>query len=532
MELDAIIVSSYELESFSASWHLRLKIEGKLAFVQTVQNYIRNNGRIVDPIEGHHTNNLQSSAKLNGLVLYSYLRKRGFRVRLMDSFKSQRREFDRFVNEEPKAIILSTTFICNKETLWRLAKDIRASAPNAYIIAGGPLVYSSYLLVQRSFDADYDTESPKNDYLFLGGNNVRDNVDLYIVSPTGLETLVDTLEFLREGKDPKNLPSTAHSCDGKYVFSQLREETICRDDLTPDWQDMPAEVFRSGVVSVEASNGCPFNCAFCNFVKDRKSAYVKPLNRLIHELKVISSMGVKYIRFVDDNFRLGKNDLNEVCKKFIGEGFKFKWISFLRASALRSTDMQLLKKAGCIGVHIGVESADRSVLENMNKKADPEMYRSVIKAALKAGIDCNCFFIVGFPGETDVTFDRTISFIDSIQDDEDEGIFYWSMFPFILAPLSPIYETKNRAKYKLKGYLETWEHETLTSDGAKELILKAYNEIERSTPMYPGDNIDMLLTLPIDKRKEFIRLRHRLSKLHGNALDRQLILETFKNVLG
>jgi radical SAM superfamily enzyme YgiQ (UPF0313 family) len=194
--------------------------------------------------------------------------------------------------------------------------------------------------------------------------------------------------------------------------------------------------------------------------------------------------------------------------------------------------MQLLRKAGCIGVYIGVESADKSVLENMNKKADPEMYRSIIKAALKAGIDCNCFFIVGFPGETDVTFDRTIGFIDGIQDVEDEGIFYWSMFPFILAPLSPIYETKNRTKYKLKGYLETWEHETMTSDGAKELILKAYNEIERSTPMYPGDNIDMLMTLPIDKRKEFIRLRHRLSKLHGNALDPQLCLETFKNVLG
>ena len=511
---------------------MRLKLDDRFALIQTVENYVRNNGRIVDPIEGHRTSNLQASAKLNGLVLYNYLKKRGFRAGLIDSFKSQRRSFDNLARMEPRVIIISTTFICSKEALWQLAKEIRASAPDAYIIAGGPFVYSSYLLLQRSFDTNYDTESPKNDYLFLDEKNERDNIDLYIVSPTGLVTLVDALGLLREGSDPKKLLNTVHRSDGKYVFSRSVEETICWDDLTLDWQDLPAEVFKSGVVSVAASNGCPFNCAFCNFVKDRTSSYIKPLKDLINELRVISSLGVKYIRFVDDNFRLGKNDLNEVCKKFIEEGFTFKWISFIRASTLRSTDMQLLKKAGCIGVHIGVESADKSVLENMHKKADPEMYRSVIKAALKAGIDCNCFFIVGFPGETDETFDRTISFIDGIQDDEDEGIFYWSMFPFILAPLSPIYETKNRAKYKLKGYLETWEHETLTSDGAKELILKAYNEIERSTPMYTGDNIDMLMTLSIDKRKEFIRLRHRLSKLHGNVLDRQLSLEMFKNILG
>jgi radical SAM superfamily enzyme YgiQ (UPF0313 family) len=505
-------------------------LDGRLALIQTVKNYILNNGRVVDPVHGHYTDNIHLSAKLNGLVLYHYLSKRGFRVGLIDSFKNQRREFDKFVSEEPKAIILSTTFICSKETLWRLAEVIRASVQDSYVIAGGPFVYSSYLLLQRSFDTNYDTDRPKNDYLFLDENSAGDNVDLYIVSPTGLVTLEKTLGLLWEGKDPANLPNTAHSRHEKYVFSRLREEPICWCDLTVDWQEMPAEVFRSGVVSVAASNGCPFDCAFCNFVKDGKSAYVKPVEDLIHELRVISSKGVKYIRFVDDNFRLGKNDLNAVCKRFIEEGFTFKWISFIRAGTLRSADMQLLRKAGCVGVYIGVESADKSVLENMNKKTDPEMYRAVIKAALKAGIDCNCFFIVGFPGETEETFDRTIRFIERIQDDEDEGIFYWSMFPFILAPLSPIYEAKNRAKYNLKGYLETWEHKTLTSDGAKKLILKAYNQIERSTPMYPGDNMDMLMTLSKDKRKEFVRLRHRLSKLHGNALNPHLILEMFKNV--
>jgi hypothetical protein len=105
------------------------------------------------------------------------------------------------------------------------------------------------------------------------------------------------------------------------------------------------------------------------------------------------------------------------------------------------------------------------------------------------------------------------------------------MFPFLLAPLSPIYETENKKKYKLKGYMETWEHETMNSDLAKELILKAHTLIERSTPMYHGDNIDMLTTLPVNKRKEFLRLRHRLSKINDSKLDRLQVLEMFNKVL-
>ena len=47
------------------------------------------------------------------------------------------------------------------------------------------------------------------------------------------------------------------------------------------------EFFKSGVVPLQASYGCPYNCAFCNFMKDRRLMGVKPLDDLIEELKTV-----------------------------------------------------------------------------------------------------------------------------------------------------------------------------------------------------------------------------------------------------
>ena len=68
-----------------------------------------------------------------------------------------------------------------------------------------------------------------------------------------------------------------------------------------------------------------------------------------------------------------------------------KWKSFIRASALKTIDMELLKAAGCIELQFGLESADPAILAAMNKKANPELYGEVIERAMRAGINCFVF---------------------------------------------------------------------------------------------------------------------------------------------
>jgi radical SAM superfamily enzyme YgiQ (UPF0313 family) len=249
-------------------------------------------------------------------------------------------------------------------------------------------------------------------------------------------------------------------------------------------------------------------------------------------MKAVAEQGARYVWFVDDNFRLGKSDLEAVCRRFIEEGINQHWMTFIRASTLDNIDPDLLRLAGCIEVQLGLESADPLILKNMNKKASPNLYNRVLKKLLKAGINCSCYFIFGFPGETEKSAQRTRDFIKSYDNAAYDGNLCWSMFSFMLAPLSPIYEHEARHKYGLSGYMHKWKHATMNCDQAREQVLKTFFEIENSGPIYRGDNQDQIRGLKPGVRMEFYAMRHKLSKVAlSGDLGNEKMLQSFKRVL-
>jgi radical SAM superfamily enzyme YgiQ (UPF0313 family) len=206
-----------------------------------------------------------------------------------------------------------------------------------------------------------------------------------------------------------------------------------------------------------------------------------------------------------------------------------RWMTLVRASVLENVDPGLLRRAGCIEVQLGLESADPLVLENMNKKASPEVYEKVLTQLLAAGINCSCYLIFGFPGETDQSVQRTVAFMKKFESPDVEGSIYWSLFPFVVAPLSPIFEPAMRDKYQLGGYLRQWQHATMTSAQAARYVRDAFFAIETSGAIYRDDNLDLLYALPARRRNLFYALRQKLAKavLQGKA-GRAEILDAFK----
>ncbi len=527
--IDAIVISESESTTFSASSPLRLQFNGRTAWIQTIRHILETDDTTANDTTLIDRNNWSYAPKLNGIRLFNYLQSQGHTVALVDSYFTEKERFIKLLARGVRAVVISTTFIYTKKALTQLIRDIRSITPDVFIIVGGPFVYSSYLLLQRSLEPDYDTWSPRDDFLFLSIAEDPE-VDLYIVDRSGEPILSEVLRRLASGGDPFTLSNTCRLVGNQYVFSP--RDFLSPVDMNVNWSSVPDEVFRSGCVNVQASVGCPYKCEFCNFVKEERHAKVKSLTDLISELRVISTKGVKYVRFVDDNFRLGKHDLDQVCKDFIDNDLGIKWMSFLRASAIAQCDPELLRQAGCVEVNIGIESADPLVLQNMNKRADPGLYRSVLRRLLSTGINCNCFFIIGFPGETTESVKRTVDFINSIPKDNDEGLFCWAIYPFILAPLSPVYEPKRRAKYELEGYLGRWKHATMDSTRAYELTKNAYMTITGSSQIYSGDDMDMMLAMSAQKRKQFMNLRHELSKSAAQGMiDQAGVLKAFSEIL-
>jgi len=522
--LDAIIIADSGVDTLSGTNPLKLKLDGHIADIQIVANYIKNGGQVLSPVDGDNELSWSSAPKLNGIFLYSFLTRNNFSVELIQNFAAEKKRFQRLLLKSPTAIIISTPFIFFKQTLRVLADDIRSLAPDIYIIAGGTFIHYSYLLKCRAGDYRYETRAAENDFLFLQVNN-EPEIDLYIASPKGEETLCRALHLLKASKSIDSLENSVHLADESYLFGPRTDDITHSNAPGINWDTLPDSIFTSGVVPLQASNGCPYNCSFCNFTKDRRLTYVKPLDQLVRELKSVQRRGADYVWFVDDNFRLSRDDLDEVCQRFIDEDIKVKWMCFIRASSLIDADLGLLRRAGCIEVQIGLESGDPQILKNMNKKADPKMYREVVNRLLQNSINISSYFISGFPGETEESAARTRSFIRSIENPKAEGALSWSIYPFLLSPLSPVYEPEIREQFGLKGYMNSWSHKTMDYQGAKQLVAKTFFELENSGPIYRGDNLELLMNMPPRKRKLFYTTRHNLSKklIHGPVATNEIV---------
>jgi hypothetical protein len=106
------------------------------------------------------------------------------------------------------------------------------------------------------------------------------------------------------------------------------------------------------------------------------------------------------------------------------------------------------------------------------------------------------------------------------------------MFPFVLSPLSPIYEPEMRRKFGLEGYLENWTHQTMDSKEAIRQLKLTFFELENSGPIYRADNLDIFFELPAFQRKKFVAERHRLAKLAlTSGLKREDVFEAFSPIL-
>jgi anaerobic magnesium-protoporphyrin IX monomethyl ester cyclase len=528
--VDAIIIADTGSESVSATNQLKLILDGQIATIQVVNNFIKHNGRVIPPVFGDGLANWGSALKLNGIYLYSFLTEQGFEVGLIDSYFQEKEKFIKMLEQSPKAVIISTTFIISKKTLNRLVQDIRAYAPDIFIIAGGQFVFLSKRIRERKEYDDRLQRTFGKEYIFLEEENDPD-IDFYIISPTGERLLASALRSLKVNGKVERLPNSAIYRRKKYSFSDTDYDLEFKGGHRINWKKMPREFFEAEVVPVQASYGCPYSCAFCNFMKDKRLMGVKPLNLLLEELKTIEEKGVRYIWFVDDNFRLGRKDLDFVCQKFLDEGIHLKWKSFIRPNVLKDLDMKLLKEAGCTEVQFGLESADSVILEWMNKKAYPELYADVIEKVLRADINCSCYFIFGFPGETQETVIKTMEFIKALEHPELDGSIYFTMFPFIIAPLSPIAEPEISHKFGLRGSMYNWEHNTMSFREAAEYATKSFFELKSSGIIYHGDNLDMLYGMEPKKKKAFISARHNLAKKAAKgSISEEYKMGIFKSV--
>jgi anaerobic magnesium-protoporphyrin IX monomethyl ester cyclase len=168
--------------------------------------------------------------------------------------------------------------------------------------------------------------------------------------------------------------------------------------------------------SIMITLGCPFDCDFCSRPVFGNLYRKRNLDTVFEEIRQIEALGYDHLWISDDNFTLDLNFLGKFCQRMTGS--KLKWSCLSRVTGITADIATQMKEAGCQRVYLGLESGSNEILRLMNKKAALEDGVKAVGFFHQVGIEVAAFFIVGYPGESTTSIEKTFDLALSLPLDD------------------------------------------------------------------------------------------------------------------
>ncbi len=172
--------------------------------------------------------------------------------------------------------------------------------------------------------------------------------------------------------------------------------------------------------------GCDKFCHFCVVPYTRGPEYSRPFKQILNEAKELIQNGVKEIILLGQNvnayyYEDGTNKFQ--LSDLLLELEKFNQLKRIRYTTSHPKDMSedlinVYKKSNKLMplVHLPVQSGSNKILKLMNRKHTIDEYFKIYEKLKKinSNIEFSSDFIIGYPGENDDDFQKTIELIDKI----------------------------------------------------------------------------------------------------------------------
>ncbi len=265
------------------------------------------------------------------------------------------------------------------------------------------------------------------------------------------------------------------------------------------------------MVTITTSRGCPNQCTFCVYPQTLTGHNLRKrsTNSVVDEIEYIQSAfpEVKSIFFEDDTFPANKERCGEICNEMLCRHIRIPWSANVRVDVDPET-FRLMKRAGCRTVCVGFESGDQKMLDNIKKHITVEQSYRFMDVAREIGMIVHGCFIVGLPGETKETMDRTLR--TAIELAPDTAQFY----PIMVYPGTEAYNWYDKNNLLSTHDFSKW----LTPSGLHNTVIRT-----------EAISAEELVEFCDDARRRFyLRPRYLLYRLGRAARDTEELKRTFK----
>lgn len=281
----------------------------------------------------------------------------------------------------------------------RAAKEV---VPRVVTIAGG---------VHATFQAD---------------DLLRTGVVDYVVRGEGEATFPELLGCLRAGGDPAEVRGLAFRVEddtsaARYAVVRTPDRPLLADldSLRPAWDliDWPLYHYRtkagSRLAIVSWARGCTSRCTFCSQCRFWDQTWrPRGTEAILAELRMLRDCyGVDTVEVADEHPTRDATRWRRILRRLEEEDLGIELLLETRADdVVRDRDViHRYREAGVLHCYVGVESVQQERLDEMEKDLRVEDSRLAIDLLNQAGIVTETSFLLGFPGDTPETVERTVA---------------------------------------------------------------------------------------------------------------------------
>lgn len=357
-------------------------------------------------------------------------------------------------------IIGITAMTVNINNAFELAKKIKKIDEKILIVVGG---------VHATVASDHVLSDSNVDFIVIGEGEL---------------TLNNLLKAISQKGDLKKVKGIGFKIGKSKIINE-------KQPLIEDISALPIPAYhlldfkkyrapytaRHPFMSMIRSRGCPYQCTFCGVqsVFAHKYRCQSPQRSFEEITYLVENFGVKEISFKDSEFTLDLKNVEQLCDLLIKAKYDLTWNCNGRVNNVNFRVLKKMKKAGCRSITYGVESGDQEILNNLKKAITLDQVRRAIKMTQEAGLKVVTNFMIGNPGDTKETLEKTIKF--AVDLDTDYTYFGFTT-PF---PGTELREQAIKNKWLLKEDLNAVKYEDITMNATsvetselKEYLNRAY----------------------------------------------------------
>jgi len=184
------------------------------------------------------------------------------------------------------------------------------------------------------------------------------------------------------------------------------------------------------------SRGCMFQCSYCDRSVFQKGFRFNSADYIYEHMRYLRDrFGVRHVNIYDDLFTANRKRIVDLCGKLARQPLGMDFNCAVRVGYTDDDLLTMLKTAGCLMVSLGIESADPEMLARHKSGVSLDHVRDTVRRIQAAKLRAKGLFMMGLPGETEASIQRTSDFII------DLGLDDMNMAKFTPFPGAPLWAT-------------------------------------------------------------------------------------------